>query len=158
MFPMASLWTRLHLGFWTLLILTLGYSLGTFGLKVEEVGAPPAPITVSQEDTHEGIPLVRVQEINDGEIVGNVGEGARLIIGDEVITPRDDGSFRADARAFLVNIIDVKIPHGVLFVASSRGKNYYPVDSSAGEKLAPANRIYFRSAEEAEAMGYKKGY
>lgn len=151
------LWQRLHFGFWTLLILSLGYSLGTFGLAVERVAAPPPSVTVLTEDVHRGIPLVRVQEINDGEIVGNVGVGARLVIGEEVVTPEDDGSFRMDAKAFLVNIIDVKIPHGVLFVASNRGKNYYPVASSAGQKLTPANRIYFRSAEEAEAMGYKRG-
>jgi len=153
---MVHFWMRLHLGFWTLFILTLGYSLGTFGLAVERVSAPPA-ITVLMEDVHEPLPVVRVREINNGAITGTVDQGARLVLGEDLVLPKEDGSFRIDAKAFLVNVIDIKIPHGVLFVASSRGKNYYPVDSSAGERLAPQNRIYFRSAAEAEAMGYKPG-
>lgn len=153
---MDSMWARLHLGFWTLLILTLGYSLGTFGLTVERVFAPP-PVTVLTEDVHQPVPVIRVLEVNDGDIVGTIGHGARLVLGEELVLPKEDGSFRIDAKAFLVNIIDIKIPHGVLFVASKRGSKYYPVDSSAGKNLVPQNRIYFRSAVEAEAMGYKPG-
>lgn len=153
---MPSLWARAHFGFWTLLILTLGYAMGTFGLRVEEVFAPP-PITVLREDVHEPVPVIHMREINDGAIVGTIDQRARLVLGEDIVVPKEDGSFRIDAKKFLVNVVDVKIPHGVLFVASSRGKNYYPVDSSAGKKLAPRNRIYFRSAAEAEAMGYKPG-
>ena len=50
------------------------------------------------------------------------------------------------------------VPPGTLCVASKRGKNYYKVDSSAGQKLAPENRVYFRTEEEARAAGYKKGF
>lgn len=41
------------------------------------------------------------------------------------------------------------------FVASSRGNTYYRTGCSAARKLAPANRIYFKSAEEAEIAGYR---
>jgi hypothetical protein len=40
------------------------------------------------------------------------------------------------------------------FVASRRGKRYYPVSSREGERLVPENRLYFRTAEEAERAGY----
>lgn len=41
-----------------------------------------------------------------------------------------------------------------LFVASSRGKYYYPVDCSLAQNLSEKNKIYFQSKEEAEAKGY----
>lgn len=41
-----------------------------------------------------------------------------------------------------------------LFVASSRGKYYYPVDCSLAQNLSEKNKIYFQSKEEAESRGY----
>lgn len=40
------------------------------------------------------------------------------------------------------------------FVASSRGKYYYPVDCSLANGLKEENKIYFRTREEAESRGY----
>ncbi|MDD5760607.1 MAG: hypothetical protein PHF45_00900 [Candidatus Pacebacteria bacterium] len=40
------------------------------------------------------------------------------------------------------------------YVASSRGKYYYPVDCSLANTLKEENKIYFKSKEEAEANGY----
>ena len=41
-----------------------------------------------------------------------------------------------------------------LFVASSRGKYYYPVDCSLAQNLSEKNKIYFSTKEEAESRGY----
>ncbi len=41
-----------------------------------------------------------------------------------------------------------------LFVASSRGKYYYPVDCSLAQNLSEKNKIYFQNKEEAESRGY----
>lgn len=40
------------------------------------------------------------------------------------------------------------------YVASKRGKKYYPVDCSAASSLKESNKIYFQTVEEAEAKGY----
>ena len=40
------------------------------------------------------------------------------------------------------------------FVASSRGKYYYPVNCSLANNLSEKNKIYFSSKEEAESRGY----
>jgi len=40
------------------------------------------------------------------------------------------------------------------FVASSRGKYYYPVDCSLADGLKEENRIYFKTQQEAEERGY----
>ena len=152
---MSSFLNKCHSVLWTLLVLVLGYALGTFMMALEEVSAP-APIQVLQEDIHQYVPVVRVQEINRGNIIGSIDAGTRLVMADSVIIPESDGSFSVPARPFLVNIIDVKIPEGMHFVASKRGKKYYAVTSSAGQKLNPENRRYFRTEGEAEAAGYRK--
>ena len=150
-------WQRLHFASWTALVLLLGFALGTFALQMEEVSSP-APVIPLRRDLHRRAPIVHVTEINNGKIVGIVGTGARLMIGDSVIVPRPDRTFAIDVKPFLVNIIDVPVPPGTHFIASRRGKNYYKVDSSAGQKLAPENRVYFRTEGEARTAGYKKGY
>ncbi len=40
------------------------------------------------------------------------------------------------------------------FVASKKGKKYYPVGCQAAKSLSATNRIYFEDAAEAEAKGY----
>jgi len=40
------------------------------------------------------------------------------------------------------------------FVASSRGKYYYPVDCNLSDGLKKENRIYFKTQQEAENNGY----
>jgi hypothetical protein len=40
------------------------------------------------------------------------------------------------------------------FVASKRGKYYYPVDCSLANSLKEENKIYFSSEEEAQKQGY----
>jgi hypothetical protein len=47
------------------------------------------------------------------------------------------------------------IPDGMKFVASSKGKKYYPVFSASGNRITPKNRLYFRTAKEAEIAGYR---
>ena len=46
-------------------------------------------------------------------------------------------------------------PEGTVAVASTRGTVYYSVACKAWESLAPANRVFFRSREAAEAKGYR---
>lgn len=40
------------------------------------------------------------------------------------------------------------------YVASKRGKKYYPANCSAAKSLKPENLIYFQTAAAAEAAGY----
>lgn len=40
------------------------------------------------------------------------------------------------------------------YLASSRGKKYYPIDCPAAQNIKEANRIYFKTAGEAETKGY----
>lgn|SRR5574343_616029 len=40
------------------------------------------------------------------------------------------------------------------YLASKRGKKYYPVDCPAAQNIKPENRLYFNTAAEAENRGY----
>ena len=42
-----------------------------------------------------------------------------------------------------------------LFVASKRGKYYYPINCSLAQQLSKQNKVYFKSKKEAEAKGYQ---
>ncbi len=45
-------------------------------------------------------------------------------------------------------------PSSGAFVASKKGKKYYPVDCAGAKSLSESNRIYFKDVAEAEAKGY----
>jgi hypothetical protein len=40
------------------------------------------------------------------------------------------------------------------YLASSRGKKYYPIDCPASQNIKESNRVYFKTASEAESKGY----
>lgn len=42
------------------------------------------------------------------------------------------------------------------YVASNRGKMYYPVDCPAANNLKEENKIYFKTSSAAEEAGYKR--
>ena len=68
-----------------------------------------------------------------------------LIIDKELIVNLDDNSTSSGQA---IN------PSQTLFVASSRGKYYYPVDCSLAQNFSEKNKIYFQNKEEAESRGY----
>ena len=144
---------RIHAVFWSLLMLFTGYFLGSFVLELQKAGAP-MDILVLPKEISKYEPVVHIKEINRGQIIGFVGTGTRLVIGDSYVVPGSGGIFRIAAAPFLVNIIDIPIPAGAQFVASPRGTKYYPVESKAwrGWKSQP---VFFMSAGEAENNGYE---
>lgn len=62
---------------------------------------------------------------------------------------------------FLESVSPTKTPVGEIrktegaFVASKKGKNYYPADCPVRKTLSLANLIFFDTFEEAESKGYK---
>lgn len=128
----------------------LGYGAGRIVSAPSFSGHPP--ITVAAE-TREGVPVVLLDRIVNGELRGSVKGEARLFLADRLVTV-ESGSFRVPASELLTNFITVEIPPGMRFVASKRGTYYYRVDSSNGDAIVPGNRVYFRDEESAKAAGY----
>ena len=116
----------------------------------------PADIFPVAEMNTRSIPVVTVREINRGSIVGTIGSGARLVLGDTLVTPRADGAFTVEAAPFLRNIVDIQVPPWAQYVGSSQGTKYYPVASKQwlSWKSEP---LFFRDRVEAEGAGYERG-
>ena len=133
---------------------TFGYLVGRIIDKQITFAAPSITITSDNRPT---VPVVKIEGIKNGNLEGKMSSGIRLFLGNNHIQSNSSGAFSTSFDKFMVNHIEVTVPEGMLFVSSSRGKNYYRVDSSAGEKISPKNRIYFRTEEEAINAGFKKG-
>ena len=136
-----------------LLIFFLGYTLGQFVMsaKIQDV-----PLSIV-EDTRQLVPVVDLRGVTDGKLEGMLKGDVRLFLGNEPVLTNGSGAFKVPADYLFINYVRVTVPEGVQFVASKRGKNYYPVSSSAGEKIIPENRVYFPDARSAENAGFKRG-
>ncbi len=115
----------------------------------------PAPVTIVADEGTD-LPVVRIDGIANGALVGSVEGVVRLSAGGTIIPVDDEGRFAIADRSILTNRITVMAPPGMRFVASSKGTKYYPVDSAGGQNIVPQNRVYFATAEEAEAAGYRR--
>lgn len=135
-----------------LLALLTGYLAG----RLTSVRIADASIGYAwAEDTRSAAATVRLDRIEAGELVGTAVGDARLVLGGRPVQVQS-GAFRVPAGVLLTEVIPVVIPPGMRFVASKKGSRYYPIDAAGGQNIVPQNRIYFPSAMEAEAAGYRK--
>ena len=131
---------------------TVGYLLGR--LLTLEFSIQDTAVTLESE-VRDSVPVVHIEKILNGELIGEIQGDVRFVLGDDIIVPDENGEVRAPADPLLTDIITVEVPEWAHFVASSKGTKYYPVDSSQGERIVPANRVYFETQEEAEEAGYE---
>lgn len=57
-------------------------------------------------------------------------------------------------QAVVVESSKASIPTSKQYVASKKGKKYYPVDCLSAQSIKVENKIYFNSSKEAEQAGY----
>lgn len=100
------------------------------------------------------VPSVTLYGYRDGAFRGTA-VGVRVFAREDPIVIAPDGSFAIDHPAFDIEEVTVAVPPGMLFVASRNGKKYYSVDSAAGERIVPKNRMYFPDAASAERAGFR---
>ena len=137
------------------LAVTLSLILGILLGFILSIMMRPVPLTVLRTDTRPIIPVIMITGVQDGSITGIMRGDARLFINDAQVLPTMSGSFRAPAASLLKNLTTIRVPAGMQFVASKRGKKYYPVASRGAANLAASNRVYFKNADDAEAAGYQ---
>lgn len=146
---------------WTLLwalSLCAAYLFGRIAAQMT-LAAPPMTIV---PDPRPHIPVVMIAGIEGGRLVGTVTGSGRVIVAGKTVVPDAEGAFAAAitlppaaTRSGTARTPSVPASDAA-FVASKRGKKYYPVGSKGAANLSPKNLIYFRSAEEAEAAGYRR--
>jgi hypothetical protein len=135
------------------LSLAIGLLTGSV-LTAWHLREPPA-MKIVEDSASADVPVVRIDGIFNGSLLGTAAGGVRIVAGDTPVMPNASGSFSISDPSVLSNIITVTVPEGMNFVASKRGKKYYPVNSAGGQGIVPENRVYFKTAEDAQRAGYK---
>lgn len=121
---------------------------------VTRVRHPAPPMYIKEDADHSQVPLVALDGIRNGALIGSVSSGVRLIARGKHIVPSPDGSFAIRDTTLLTNHIVIDIPDGMRFVASKRGTKFYPVASASAQNIVPANRVYFPDEESAWKAGF----
>ncbi len=135
------------------LALTAGTLIGIILSVTINVSAHPPTL---HHQSGSSVSTIVLEGFRDGALRGSVAGDMRLYVQDTAVPIDGSGAFAIDHPGFRIETVSVQVPAGMHFVASKRGKKYYGVTSAAGSNLAPENRVYFPTAEEAEAAGYKK--
>ncbi|MFH0851887.1 MAG: hypothetical protein V1876_04030, partial [Candidatus Peregrinibacteria bacterium] len=152
--PMRTKWLDLAPFVGALLLaLVCGYLLGR--LITERSALVRTPMEM-RDLSRPLIPTVHLTGVVNGSLRGTMPGDVRLFIESTQVVPDQSGAFLVPAGGLLTNKIEITVPEGMHFVASRRGQKYYPVESASASNLAPANRIYFSTAEEAERAGYRR--
>jgi hypothetical protein len=112
--------------------------------------------TIPDLESGSTLSVVHIDGIRNGSLVGSVHGDVRLVAGDHVVQPDASGAFAIHDTQLLTNVVTISIPDGMHFVASKKGKKYYPVDSASAQNLSLDNRVYFPTASAAEAAGYSR--
>ncbi len=141
----------------TSLVIMLALLLGVLLGRILCITSLPIPPTILRKDIRPLVPVIHITGAEDGHITGVTHGGVRVLIGETVVIPNGSGAFRVPAGNILKHLTTPSLPSGMRFVASKKGKKYYPANSRSGQNLAPANRRYFTTAQEAEVAGYEAG-
>ncbi len=135
-----------------LLAAMTGYCIGR--TAAVQFALPPAAPRLLR-DERPSVPTVVLERIRDEQLQGQVTAGVRLFIGDAQLPTSASGAFRMAAGTLAMPEKSVHVPEGMHFVASRKGKKFYPVLGAAAAKIAVQNRVYFPSKEAAVQAGYK---
>lgn len=116
---------------------------------------PPGEFLVQNTATPT-VAVVDIHSIGSGYLTATVtGAEARLVAGEVIATPDPaTGEVSLALTDALLDYATVPVPEDALFVASVNGTRYYPLGHSGVQRISPTNRIFFRTAAEAEAAGY----
>jgi len=140
---------------WSASVLLLGIGLCLGILLVTVFRSVQHRITIQDSDAA-GLPSVTIEGWRNGALAGSVRNGAVLVVGEQVAVTDGSGAFAVRSLSVPQNASVQAPPTGSVFVASKRGKKYYPVGSANADRLSPANKIYFPNAAAAEAAGYTR--
>lgn len=142
---------RPPLWFFAALVLAAGIGYVS-GALVTARSIPGQPVQVT-DDIRPPVPTLQIDGVENGTIVGQAKGELRVLVDGEAYVV-GEGEFSIPGSAFR-EVLTVRVPEGMQFVASKNGTKYYDVQSAAGNRIDPQNRVYFRTAQEAEAAGYR---
>lgn len=134
-----------------ILLPAFSFALSCGYLHGRLMASQPAPMRL-EPDVRPHVSTIVLTGIQNGRLTGTMEGETRLIVGNVPVV--GSGAFSIAAGPLLVHRIEIEIPKGARFVASKRGKKYYPVDAASARGLSPENRLYFETALQAQAAGF----
>ncbi|MBU0667507.1 hypothetical protein KJ835_00135 [Patescibacteria group bacterium] len=133
--------------------LVSGYSLGYY-----RAAQAAFPGMTEVADINPEIATIRFLKFENGMLKGEIaGQKARLAYSPEGVLDLEPGqSFEIPAAGItLYQYYSVRdLPEGTQFIASKSGKYYYSVLNPKAFGITPKNRLYFKTEEEAEKIGF----
>jgi hypothetical protein len=133
--------------------LTTGFSLGHY-----RAARAAFPQMREMTDLNPGIATIKFLKLENGLLKGEIaGADARLAYDTEHILSLEPGDV-FEIPVYQVSLYQYysarDLPEGINYIASKNGKYYYSVLNARAFSLTPKNRLYFKTAQEAEKAGY----
>lgn len=138
-----------------LIIIFLSLFLGILiGILISQINNYKNRSDINIQNIEENkIPVLIFEKIENGILFGEIkNQESRIIIKNE--TNIINGKFNFSVEEILPNLKTLPAPQNTKFVASKRGKYFYPLDSPRAFLIAIKNRIFFKTKEEANKNGY----
>ena len=133
--------------------LTSGYALGYFnGTRTS------FPEIKQAGELNPGIATIKFLTVKNGYLYGKTGgQKARIAYSPDNITDLEpESEFKIPLNN--INLKDFYVaetlPEDVQYIASSQGKYYYPILDKRAFGITQKNKLYFKTASEAEKNGY----
>lgn len=138
-------------------LLMLAVSVGS--IVQDSLSQKPAELEQIGEETRVAkVPTIVLEKTENGILFANItGGDARIIVSDNEEVVTGQGSVEVDITPVLPTLKMIPHPEGMQYVASKRGKYYWPLDGIEAHQIAWANRTFFASSEDAEIAGYIYG-
>lgn len=148
---------RLNLIIASLCLIILGVLIGKYQERIS-INAKSQKVEFLQKDINEGVPAIKILGIKDGELVGEItAKEVRVMTETEVATVDENLNFVLPFNSVLRKNLLFDVPPEMNYLASRQGKNFYNIYSGSAKKIAPQNRIFFRTKAEALFAGYFEG-
>lgn len=147
---------KIFLGIGAILVFALGGVMG--GIGGYSIGITQGSSFEWTSFPEETLSTLRFSVVENGIMeVSNSGPQARIIIPEGEITVLKEEVARLNMESLLPMMKKLPAPEWAQFVASKRGKKYWPLDAPQAFTLSVRNRVFYASEEDARLAGKEKG-
>lgn len=153
MFSQTTL-QKINLIIASLCILIVGILIGKYQERIL-FNQSNAQIIQLEEDLNQPIPAIKILGIQDGKLLGTISEDEiRLFTEKEVALVDSELNFTLKISDELRKNLLFDVPENMNYVASQKGKRFYNIYDSYATKIAPQNRIFFQTKQDAIGAGF----
>lgn len=139
------------------LSLAIGFFTGIWIETTENAKNENVHTQESLEITSRPVPVITLERIENGVLYISKNDAEIRIKMDEELFVANNNILEIPITKILPMLKRLPAPEGMQWVASKRGKKYWPLDSPQAFLVSAKNRIFFKTPEEAEQAGKSAG-